>query len=553
MKRRHLIALAAVLTISSCASRTSGIDPETQTSSETRESSSLEAGASGTTASGTLPSSAGSPSTTPPASSSEETSGTTSGTTPAAATGVSSTTTRKETSASSAGSAGGATREETSAAAPAEPVGTIRNEITYEYVGEPTASPDADESFADSIAGESFFESDSLLGDISLPFSPAEKAEIAAADSIAGGEFSAEAPSGYFDGCDYDYDYAYPAPQQPAPRAGLLTGGEWRDSENFDFWKNLIGQRSKWSELARNWRLCTVNRIAVQVTANQTPAENVTVKLWAGETPIWEAVTDNRGNAYLFKTLDEKSQSLPTRITAERGGKQLAFAEYREGESCTLTISEETPRPKGLDLMFVIDTTGSMDDELIYLQAELEGVINRITKEKQISARLGLNFYRDSGDEYVVRGCDFSDDIRRTVSILNEQSADGGGDYPEAVERALSCAVYEQSWNEDSVKLLFLVLDAPPHYTEENVETLRTLLADAARKGIRIIPVASSGVDTETEFLCRSFSLATGGTYTFLTDHSGIGGGHLEPTIGSYQVEKLNDLLVRIIEGYLSR
>ncbi|MDE7233584.1 MAG: hypothetical protein K2N29_00810, partial [Ruminiclostridium sp.] len=62
----------------------------------------------------------------------------------------------------------------------------------------------------------------------------------------------------------------------------------------------------------------------------------------------------------------------------------------------------------------------------------------------------------------------------------------------------------------------------------------------------------SSGVDTETEFLCRSFAAATGGTYTFLTDHSGIGGSHHEPTIGYYQVEKLNDMLVRIIEGYLS-
>ena len=71
-----------------------------------------------------------------------------------------------------------------------------------------------------------------------------------------------------------------------------------------------------------------------------------------------------------------------------------------------------------------------------------------------------------------------------------------------------------------------------------------------AKQGIRLIPLASSGVDTETEFLLRSWSVMTGGTYTFLTNHSGIGNSHLEPTIGAYEVEKLNDLLARVISEY---
>lgn len=366
------------------------------------------------------------------------------------------------------------------------------------------------------------------------------------------------APSEAYDFSDsvYDYDdsdrFFFPPEQQPEARAGLLTGGEWCDNDNFDFWRELVGGRQEWSGIADHWRLCTENRVFVRVTKDEKPAENVTVKLFAGETKLWEAVTDNRGYAYLFATLDKSTQYVPTHITAERNGRQLAYAEYRGGGECLLKITEESPRAVGLDLTFVIDTTGSMGDELTYLQAELEGVIRRVTEDKQLPVRLGLNFYRDEDDEYTVRGCDFSEDIPKAISVINDQVAYGGGDYPEAVERALSCAIREQSWKTDNVKLLFLVLDAPPHDTRENAETLRALLAEAAEKGIRIIPVASSGVDTETEFLCRSFAAATGGTYTFLTDHSGIGGSHLEPTIGYYQVEKLNDMLVRIIEGYLS-
>jgi hypothetical protein len=48
----------------------------------------------------------------------------------------------------------------------------------------------------------------------------------------------------------------------------------------------------------------------------------------------------------------------------------------------------------------------------------------------------------------------------------------------------------------------------------------------------------------------KFFGLATNGSYVFLTDHSGIGGKHLEPTSEEYEVEPLNDLLVRLITEY---
>ncbi|MGB1699426.1 MAG: hypothetical protein ACPHRO_05700, partial [Nannocystaceae bacterium] len=60
-----------------------------------------------------------------------------------------------------------------------------------------------------------------------------------------------------------------------------------------------------------------------------------------------------------------------------------------------------------------------------------------------------------------------------------------------------------------------------------------------------------SGVDKSTEFLMRMADVATGGTYIFLTDDSGIGNSHIEPTIGEYQVEPLNELLIRVIKQSL--
>ena len=48
----------------------------------------------------------------------------------------------------------------------------------------------------------------------------------------------------------------------------------------------------------------------------------------------------------------------------------------------------------------------------------------------------------------------------------------------------------------------------------------------------------------------RYFAIATNGTYVFITNDSGIGNDHIEPTVGEYEVEFLNNLLVRLINKY---
>ena len=121
-------------------------------------------------------------------------------------------------------------------------------------------------------------------------------------------------------------------------------------------------------------------------------------------------------------------------------------------------------------------------------------------------------------------------------------------------EAALEDAVRNHEWSgEAQSRFLFFVLDAPPHYRPDIVERLGELTREASEKGIRIIGVSSSGVDKETEFLMRNLGIHTGGTYVFLTDHSGIGESHIEPTIGSYAVEYLDDLIVRLIVQYTER
>jgi hypothetical protein len=351
----------------------------------------------------------------------------------------------------------------------------------------------------------------------------------------------------------------FPSGQEFGVSAGLLTAGEWRDNDNFDDFKELLS--TDWLNLTNRWKMNPANRITVKVTEpSGRPVRNAEVSLFNKEIGVlWNARTDHNGIAYVFHNIENDLQTqIKPDLIMVRHSVSYTEAEI-DGDFIEVELDpvRMLPIPKSLDLMFVIDTTGSMGDELRYLQAELADVIDTVKENNaQIPTRLSVNFYRDHGDEYVLLPHDFTDNIARAINILKGQSAAGGGDWPEAMDEALINAVFEQDWAENSVKLMFLVLDAPSHNNAEAIENLHKAMSGAAEQGIRIIPIMASGngsdYDLDVEFQIRCMAVATGGIFTFLTDHSGIGNPHSDPVIGDFEVEKLNDMLVRIISEYLT-
>jgi von Willebrand factor type A domain len=299
------------------------------------------------------------------------------------------------------------------------------------------------------------------------------------------------------------------------------------------------------------------HRLEVDVASNGKPVADAVVTLLGddGET-AWEARTNNKGVAYVYADLydDQGSQ--------DAYGVEVSFGDQKKryenvpvprAEALKIDLEKHAKAADALDLMLLIDTTGSMKDELNYLKTELKDVVKRVDQDngQQLNIRLSANFYRDHGDDYVVKPFPFTDDIDKAVGQLAGQNAAGGGDFPEAVDEALESAVEQHEWSGDArARLLFLVMDAPPHHERKVTKRIKALTETAAAEGIRIIPVASSGVDVHTEYVMRFMAAATGGTYLFLTDHSGIGNDHLEPAVGEYEVKALNDLLVEVINRY---
>ena len=374
------------------------------------------------------------------------------------------------------------------------------------------------------------------------------------------GEMYAEAPEtdiaptapapGYEDvyGIIDDEFYDYP---QVKLQAGLLTAGVWNDNNNWGFFTNLINNDK--ITIPTEYGLEPTQRIAVTVRdKSENPIVNASVKgLSEKGDVIWTAVTDKKGIAYLFKS-DEivKIKAENLKYTAESSFQNKVTNDEQtvikaKNADVSITLDGEGKSYEKTDIMFVVDTTGSMGDELMFLQSEFTAIAEEIGTD---DTRFSIDFYRDDGDDYTTKRYPFSDNIEEINKKLNSEYATGGGDLPEAVAEILDETINDGGWSNESVKLMFMIFDAPPH--DDKAQALESAVKKAAAKGIRIIPVVSSNSDRNTEVFGRSIAIMTGGTYVFLTDDSGIGYSHLEPIIGEYKVEKLYDIIVRIINEY---
>jgi len=335
---------------------------------------------------------------------------------------------------------------------------------------------------------------------------------------------------------------------------GVITAGEWNDLDNWMFIDSVLNTQT-YSVMPGHWGFYNNHRISVSVKdGSDNPVVDQSVVLKRNGTEIWTAKTDNLGMAELWADLYQFSSDIDTtQLQIVVGNLTLEDIKTIAGGINSIVYTGAGTVQDKVEIGFMVDATGSMGDELEFLKTELLDVINRAKSDNpSVNMLTGSVFYRDKGDAYVTKVSNFSSNIQTTVNFIKEQKASGGGDFPEAVHTAMDKSLNELQWSASArTRLLFLVLDAPPHYEPDIVANIHDLITFAAERGIKIIPVTASGIDKETEFLMRFMAMSTNGTYVFITNDSGVGNDHLAATVGYYQVEYLNDLMVRLINKYV--
>lgn len=340
-----------------------------------------------------------------------------------------------------------------------------------------------------------------------------------------------------------------PRPEVVEPnnlQAGKLTAGEVNDFAKWHLWKNILTQSH--AQFVADWKMNVSERYRVQITnVNQFPLADVPVALVdaKGDT-LFRARTDNTGHAELWANVLQKADAGNLFISCA-GMRRSAPKRYPEEN--VFVLDQPCNAPDNVDVFFIMDATGSMGDELRYMNAELQDVIRRSQSAVEgVTIRTGAMVYRDHSDDYLNRLSALSEDMSITQAFLNAQQASGGGDYEEAVPEALMAAVNVAEWSTHArARIAFLILDAPCHQDSATLELLHKEVLAAAETGIRIVPVVCSGLRESGELLMRELALLSNGTSFFLTDDSGIGDTHLKPTTDSLKVEHLNDMLVRTI------
>lgn len=340
--------------------------------------------------------------------------------------------------------------------------------------------------------------------------------------------------------------------------SGMITAAAWNDNIHYNDWLALFAQGEAengkfyhYTITEHSWGYNSLNRVDVLVTNADGEVAGAKVVAYDEQgNASFSAVTDAQGRAYLFP--NAKSGN----ITVTNGDESVSASFSEDERSLEVELAGAENKLNVIEIMLVIDVTGSMGDEIYFLKAELADVINRIAaNDSETVIKLAMLFYRDTDDNVPFDYYDFTDvtnpaGLASQQAALDKQNAKGGGDYPEAVDDALSMAVGKQWSTGATTKIIFHVLDAPAHDTPANKQKLTSATEKAAELGIRICPIICSGAAGDTEYTMREAAVYTGGTFIFVTDDSGIGNSHHDPGLPNATVELLNSLMVRLAKGY---
>lgn len=179
---------------------------------------------------------------------------------------------------------------------------------------------------------------------------------------------------------------------------------------------------------------------------------------------------------------------------------------------------------KTLEMVFVLDTTGSMGGLIEGAKQKIWSIVNDVMQKKdRPKVKIGLVAYRDNGDAYVTQVTPLTEDLDKVYSKLMDFKAEGGGDTPENVRRALAEGVEKAGWaktNKNTAQILFLVGDAPPQNYEQEPDVLVTT-AKAVQQSM-IINTIQCGNAGDTKQIWQTIAQRGEGKYFAIAQDGGV-------------------------------
>ncbi len=305
-------------------------------------------------------------------------------------------------------------------------------------------------------------------------------------------------------------------PRREAPASGLKAGAA-DDNLQFSAFLRFLAETEvpgPRRDLSERWIITVRDR-------NGAPVANAKLQAFDGEQLLVERTSYADGRALLFPSEHPQLRSPRARLVVRAGAEERRVAlgvGGRLAQEIRLEQARKAPVTVPLDVVFVLDTTASMGDEIERIKQSIDEIRLQISQaEPRPDVRFGLVLYRDQGDEDPIQVVPLTADVARFWAALRRVEAGGGGDTPEDVQSALEALVTRLSWRSEGVRLAFLIGDAPPHFDYGQTYTYQSASAEAARRGIKIVTIGCSGLDQVGEAVWRQIAQYTSGPFVFLT------------------------------------
>jgi Mg-chelatase subunit ChlD len=188
-------------------------------------------------------------------------------------------------------------------------------------------------------------------------------------------------------------------------------------------------------------------------------------------------------------------------------------------------LRDHTTGNSTLEMVFVLDTTGSMGGLLEGAKQRIWGIVNEVMQSPaHPSVRVGLVAYRDRGDEYVTKVLPLTTDLDQVYSTLMSYRAEGGGDTPENVRHAMADGVRNAGWSprtQGIAQIIFLVGDAPPHEDYQDEPSTATTTAEAVKAGM-IVNTIQCGNLPGTQSVWQAIAQNGEGQYFAIAQDGGV-------------------------------
>lgn len=337
-----------------------------------------------------------------------------------------------------------------------------------------------------------------------------------------------------------------------------LKAGFSDDNKQYGYFIDFL---SKYSYV-KHKTLDVGERIILSVKdSNDRPVPNAQVTIKAKGKPVSTGKTWADGTFLFFPSLTKgKNTSYEADVNIQ--GTHLTKTIDRNGVrhvDFTFNDARQLTSPVPLDIVFILDTTGSMGEEILRLKQTIELInLNLSAVSPAPDIRFGMVLYKDKGDEYRTHVIPLTRDLSQFQSRLNDVRAGGGGDTPEDLEAALDDALNSMTWNDKGIRLGFIITDAPPQFYDDQTFTYAKAAMAAKQKAIKLYSVGTGGLPLEGEYVLRQISQFTSAAYIFLTygekgeSDGGSPGSVSHHSGNNFQTDKLETIIIRFAKNELA-